>query len=113
MATSPIRLTVSLLSGANQPIADSLAKPGLDQAAIFASRQWDKSDPPALVDAVGSLFCEVVYSVPLKDVGGETAEDCAPGSELFICRVVDANRGTGKDSLVHYQREYYSVSSHD
>jgi flavin reductase (DIM6/NTAB) family NADH-FMN oxidoreductase RutF len=109
---SPIQLTISLSAGVNQPIADALAKPGHDQGHIFSAPQWNNSDPPALVDAVGNLRCEVVHSVPLRECGGETASDAA-GSELFICRVVDAERGTGKDSLVHYQRDYYSVSSHE
>jgi flavin reductase (DIM6/NTAB) family NADH-FMN oxidoreductase RutF len=109
---APIPLTVSLLAGTNQPIADALAKPGIDQAPIFAAPGWDASDPPALTDAVGALCCEVVHSVPLRDVGGDTASESA-GSELFICKVVDATRGPAKDSLVHYQRDYYSVSSHE
>jgi hypothetical protein len=41
-------------------------------------------------------------------VGGETSSD-KEGSELFICRVLKAERGEGADSLVHFQRDYFSV----
>ncbi|KAL1407688.1 hypothetical protein Q8F55_007121 [Vanrija albida] len=103
-------VAVSLLARDNQHIADSLARPGTEQAALFAQPDWDGADPPALRAAVGSLTCEVVRSVPLRDVGGQTAPSDPHGSELFICRVLDAADGEGTDSLVHYQREYHAVS---
>lgn len=112
--TAPTPVTVSLLSGANQPVADALARPGQDQAPIFAVQEcWDDGDPPALTSAVGCLRCEVCYSVPLRHVGGKDTTSTAEGSELFICRVVDAIKSKGEDSLIHYQRDYYSVRSKD
>ncbi len=106
--SAPTRLTISLLAGDNQGVADELATPGIDHSAIFRSDEWDARDPPALKSAVGCLECQVVHNLPLRDVGGETSSD-KEGSELFICRVLKAERGEGADSLVHFQRDYFSV----
>ncbi|EJT47027.1 hypothetical protein A1Q1_04270 [Trichosporon asahii var. asahii CBS 2479] len=113
-------LMVSLLSSSNQAIAEALARPGVDQRPIFGRYEWDDSDPPALKDAVGHLRCQVIHSMPLKavcdglanlDFEIEKEKAHLLGSELFICRVVDSNLGQGKESLVHYQRDYNSVSN--
>lgn len=118
-ATCP-ELMVSLLSSSNQGIAEALAKPGVDQRPIFGRYEWDDSDPPALKDAVGHLRCQVIHSMPLKavcdglanlDFEIEKEKAHLLGSELFICRVVGSNLGQGKESLVHYQRDYNSVSN--
>ncbi|BEJ15461.1 hypothetical protein CspHIS471_0500660 [Cutaneotrichosporon sp. HIS471] len=105
---APTRLTISLLAGDNQGVADELATPGIDHSAIFRSDEWDTRDPPALKSAVGCLECQVVHNLPLRDVGGETSSS-KEGSELFICRVLKAERCEGADSLVHFQRDYFSV----
>ncbi|GMK56013.1 hypothetical protein CspeluHIS016_0210690 [Cutaneotrichosporon spelunceum] len=104
----PTRLTISLLAAENQRVADELARPGVNHADIFDSDCWDQRDPPALRRAVGCLECQVVHSLPLRDVGGVTSSG-KEGSELFICRVLKAERGEGEDSLVHFQRDYFSV----
>lgn len=113
-------LMVSLLSSTNQPIAEALARPGIDQRPIFGRHEWDDQDPPALKDAVGHLRCQVIHSMPLRavcdgmanlDFEIEKEKAHLLGSELFICRVVDSNLGKGKESLVHYQRNYNSVSN--
>lgn len=110
---SPRTVAVSLLSHENQGVADALAKPGAEQGPIFARPDWTAADPPALKTAVGSLTCEVVRSLPLRDVGGPTDPSDPHGSELFICRVLDASDGAGADSLVHYRREYHAVSGEE
>lgn len=101
----PTRLTISLLSHANQGAADALAKPGHQGTW----EGWDRMGGiPIVAGGVGGLLCQVVHTVPLRDVGGDTTS-ANPGSELFVCRVLDATKGTGGDSLVHYQREYGCV----
>lgn len=102
---TPTRLTITLLSGANEGVADALAKPGHE--GIFDG--WGRREGlPYLRDGVGGLLCQVVHTVPLRDVGGDTMSD-SEGSELFVCRVLDAWKGEGEDSLVHFRREYGSV----
>lgn len=113
-------IMVSLLSSSNQEIAEALARPGVDQRPIFGRHEWDDSDPPALKDAVGHLRCQVIHSMPLRavcdglanlDFEIEKEKAHLLGSELFICRVVGSSLGLGKESLVHYQRDYNSVSN--
>jgi len=108
-------LTVSLLAKSNEPIARALSTAQADQSSTFATPEtWDGTDPPALVGSIGKLRCEVVTSIPLRDVCGGCeldnvgAEGSHPGSELFICRVLsveDGQQGVGKPML--YWRHKY------
>ncbi|KAK8843359.1 hypothetical protein IAR55_007016 [Kwoniella newhampshirensis] len=134
-------LTISLLSTLNENIADQLSQPRADHSTIFALPDtWTHADadaeadpdpdqndghPPSLRDCVGSLRCQVVGSVRLKDLcGGEEdgvdAIDChlgpnrsrtkGEGSELFICRVVGVEMGgEGLEPLLHWRRKYAGV----
>lgn len=119
-----VSLTISLLSLAQQFLAESLSRPGLDQSPIFASPHFDGSDPPTVIDCIGSLRCEVVSSVLLRDIcpppaspqlrEGQGAEDKEGkgelhGSEMFICRVASVipRIREGKDRPLLYWRQRY------
>lgn len=112
------RLTVSLLSKSNETIAHTMSTPQADQAAAFAlPHTWDTADPPALLDSIGKLRCEVVTSIPLRDVcGGCEADDDGsagthPGSELFICRVLAVENGEagGGKPMLYWRQKYIGV----
>lgn len=93
----------------NQPIAEALSRAQIDQSPVFAMDGiWDKADPPGLKGSIGRLHCEVVDSLPLRDVGGGSGGELPytkeevelgeveldhPGSELFICRVMSVDPG--------------------
>lgn len=111
------QLTVSLLSKTNEEIAQMMSKPQSDQARVFAMDQtWDGADPPALIGSIGRLRCEVVTSIPLRDVcGGCEADDADlgghPGSELFICRVMEVENGEdeGGEPMLYWRHKYIGV----
>lgn len=80
--------------------------------------------PPSLKEAIGALKCEVVSSMPLRDMcendrEGEVGEGEAgashqlEGSELFICRVLCVDPGSaeseGLEPLLHLKQSYASV----
>ncbi|KAK4684375.1 hypothetical protein P7C73_g5803, partial [Tremellales sp. Uapishka_1] len=114
------RLTVSLLSSTNEAMAETLANPLTDQESVFSSSEWEISSPssfpPGLRDAIGLLRCEVINSVPLRDMveereNQETIGEKTQGSELFICRVEKVEFGDAdRDSLLHFRRKYIAVS---
>lgn len=123
-------LTVSLLSTRNTPIADALSRYSADQSPIFAGPEWStpsssSSSAPALLTGIGSLNCEIVQSIPLRDLcnvedppstgpADATPPTNAHGSELFICRVLSVEKGPeGRDPLLHYQQRYVGVSPGD
>lgn len=118
-ATPGPRLTVSLLSKANENIAEIMSKPQSDQAEVFRKLHlWDTEDPPALVGSIGRLRCEVVTSIPLRDVCGGCEADgddqslgTHPGSELFICRVLEVENGEteGGDPMLYWRQKYIGV----
>ena len=110
---------MSLLSTSGESMAESLSRPFTDQSGIFSRRdEWDDGDPPGLKGSVGILRCEVVSSLPLADLfpSADPVASSDPiepnvsqgGSELFICRVLDVEHGTGQP-LVHHQRKYKSM----
>ncbi|KAL7421457.1 hypothetical protein Q5752_004343 [Cryptotrichosporon argae] len=82
------RLTVSLLGRRCADIAESLSRPGTDQALVFSSRfePWDAgaatgapaTRPPVAAGAVGSLFVEVLSSIPLADL-------CSAHDDAGLC----------------------------
>lgn len=97
-----------------------MSTPQADQAAAFQLEQtWDGADPPALLGSIGRLRCEVVTSIPLRDVCGgceadATADDLAgshPGSELFICRVLAVENGEseGGKPMLYWRHKYIGV----
>ncbi|WVQ81418.1 hypothetical protein IAT38_003542 [Cryptococcus sp. DSM 104549] len=113
----PTPLTISLLSTANEPIADALAQPRTDHSSIFAlPNTWESplppgegTHPPALKGCVGSLQCQVVGSVMLRDLCRQGLEE-GEGSEMFICRVVGVEMGeVGAEPLLHWRRKYAGV----
>lgn len=129
-AASSAPLTVSLLSTTNTPVADALSRYSADQSPIFAGSEWStpsssSSSAPALQSAIGSLSCEVVQSIPLRDLcpasegASNGSADAIPstnahGSELFICRVLSVEKGPeGRHPLLHYQQRYVGVSPGD
>lgn len=95
-----------------------MSKPQTDQAAVFALPQtWDTADPPALLDSIGRLRCEVVTSITLRDVCGGCEADVDelagthPGSELFICRVLEVEHGEadGGKPMLYWRQKYIGV----
>ncbi|WVR09103.1 hypothetical protein IAU60_006165 [Kwoniella sp. DSM 27419] len=120
LAPHPTPLTISLLSTHNETTADDLASPRTDHSSIFSLPDtWSEHDthPPSLLRSLGALRCEVVGSVLLKDLCG-SAVPPAPagqqGSEMFICRVVDVEMPSEKDTvalepLLHWRRKYVGV----
>ncbi|WWD21124.1 hypothetical protein CI109_105605 [Kwoniella shandongensis] len=145
--TPPTPLTISLLSTLNEEIADQLSQPRTDHSSIFSqSGVWnsDSDDlpgpggaggggqhPPSLKDCVGSLRCQVVGSVRLKDLCEDAATRAitqtttesrqitnqststsvkGEGSEMFICRVVGVEMGDENlEPLLHWRRKYAGV----
>lgn len=119
----PTPLTISLLSISNEAIADALSQPRTDHSSIFALHNtWEETPststdeaphPPALLGCVGSLQCQVVGSVMLKDLclPGEVQE--GEGSEMFICRVVAVKMGDMSEPLLHWRRKYAGVKEFD
>jgi hypothetical protein len=105
----------------------------VDQSDLFDRPDWALAEdgliPPGLKDAVGTLRCEVVSSMTLRDicsdeheerndparqgeVAGKAKGDEVPGSELFICRVLDVISGAKEVSrlpLLHHQRKYVTT----
>ncbi|WWC64090.1 uncharacterized protein I303_106697 [Kwoniella dejecticola CBS 10117] len=126
-------LTISLLSTENEHIADALSLPATDHSSIFnrpetwvespsqiesETRPQHPTHPPSLKDAIGSLHCQVVGSVLLKDLcGPESLPDSGAeamtgeGSELFICRVMDVqmNPDESLEPLLHWRRKYVGI----
>ncbi|OXM78088.1 hypothetical protein C364_04023 [Cryptococcus neoformans Bt63] len=119
----PTPLTISLLSPSNEAIADALSQPRTDHSSIFAlPNTWEGNPtastdetphPPALLGCVGSLQCQVIGSVMLKDLclPGEVQE--GEGSEMFICRVVAVKMGDMDEPLLHWRRRYAGVKEFD
>jgi hypothetical protein len=77
---------------------------------------WDGTSPPALVGSIGRLRCEVVTSIPLRDVcegceKDDSAEGGHPGSELFICRVLSVEDGEreGGEPMVYWRHKYVGL----
>jgi hypothetical protein len=111
------QLTVSLLSKTNEPIAKALSAAQADQSATFAlDETWDTTEPPALLGSIGRLRCEVVVSLPLRDVceSSEEADDAMgshPGSELFICRVLAVEYGEqdGGEPMLYWRHKYMGL----
>jgi flavin reductase (DIM6/NTAB) family NADH-FMN oxidoreductase RutF len=148
------------LSSPHHTIAAKLSRPGQDHSSLFASSPFTQPQQdgaveitPKLPDAIGNLQCEIVSSLPLKDVcpmtedeiefddevegaglykptsprpprpegesSGEwdgAAGDAAVrdgrihGSELFICRVLEVEHGSGaEDPMVYWRHQYTSV----
>jgi len=71
-----------------------------------------------VTDSIGSLRCEVVSSLLLREVcpadvavdGKGTEEMC--GNELFICRVVSVENGSGEGKekpLMYWRQRYVGV----
>lgn len=119
--TSP-ELTVSLLSKSNESIARAFSAAQADQSPTFAlENTWDTTDPPALLGSIGRLRCEVVTSIPLRDVCGgsdtvtpglgEDAMGSHPGSELFICRVLAVENGEkdGGEPMLYWRHKYVGL----
>ncbi|ORX39099.1 flavin reductase like domain-domain-containing protein [Kockovaella imperatae] len=123
-------LTISLLAQCHAHLADRFARPGLDMSTAFSSTDFDLSKvPPGVKDALGILNCQVVMSLPLRDVSpppstGRMAEtspidiqtggDKVHGSELFICRVISViqgDEGLVIDPLLYWRRKYISVQN--
>ncbi|WRT68994.1 uncharacterized protein IL334_005976 [Kwoniella shivajii] len=114
----PTPLTISLLSKSNEGIADSLSLPQTDHSSIFSFPEtWSEhmTHPPSLVGSLGSLQCEVVGSVLLKDLCG-SAEGTGEGegSEMFICRVIGVDMPSEQESkdrepLLHWRRKYVGI----
>lgn len=121
-----VRLTVSLLSSANETTADALSSRIPDQSEVFSSPEWDESDPPALHRTLGALKCEVVTTIPLRDMCQADSADTVgtagdpetgrsrttDGSELFICKVLDVvkgKEGLGGGPLLHLKQRYVGV----
>lgn len=110
-------LTVSLLAKSNEKIAKALSTAQADQSATFAMENtWDGTSPPALVGSIGRLRCEVVTSIPLRDVCGGCEEDGGvegshPGSELFICRVLSVEDGEreGGEPVLYWRHKYVGL----
>ncbi|WVO15322.1 hypothetical protein L204_102978 [Cryptococcus depauperatus] len=116
----PSPLTISLLSTANESIADALAQPQTDHSSIFAMpHTWDDptpsqpSHPPSLKGCIGSLQCQVVGSVLLRDLRLPEDIQEGEGSEMFICRVVGVDTGSGTEPLLHWRRKYAGVRQMD
>lgn len=121
MAPSPStpgpELTVSLLAKSNENIAKALSTAQADQSGTFAiDGAWDATSPPALVGSIGKLRCEVVTSIPLRDVCGGCESDTGvegshPGSELFICRVLSVEDGEpeGGEPMLYWRHKYVGL----
>jgi flavin reductase (DIM6/NTAB) family NADH-FMN oxidoreductase RutF len=114
-------LTVSLLAKSNESIAKSLSTAQADQSGTFGLEEtWDGTSPPALVGSIGRLRCEVVTSIPLRDVCGgcelDNVDDAKmgshPGSELFICRVLSVEDGEkeGGEPMVYWRHKYVGLT---
>ena len=111
-------LTVSLLAKSNERIAKALSTAQADQSDTFAvDETWDGTSPPALVGSIGRLRCEVVTSIPLRDVCGgcemdNTVEGSHPGSELFICRVLSVEDGEkeGGEPMLYWRHKYVGLT---
>lgn len=84
--------------------------------------------PPGLKEAIGTLRCEVVSSVPLRDMCVEQTEELSDssmtiqgsktveqsnhqvaGSELFICQVLEVVPGLGEEPLLHLKQTYVGI----
>ncbi|WVW79273.1 hypothetical protein I302_101240 [Kwoniella bestiolae CBS 10118] len=118
LTSHPTPLTISLLSKSNERIADSLSLPRTDHSSIFALEDtWTThtSHPPSLKGSIGSLQCEIVGSVLLKDLCGSAISPetgaRGEGSELFICRVigVEMSEEEGLEPLLHWRRKYVGI----
>ncbi|WWC91276.1 uncharacterized protein L201_006219 [Kwoniella dendrophila CBS 6074] len=134
----PTPLTISLLSKSNESIADSLSLPSNNHSSIFnlpntwINKNENENHPPSLKNSLGSLKCEIVGSVLLKNLCGSAltssntltngnGSGSGEGSELFICRVIDVdipsiisenNDNTLKDHhqpLLHWRRKYVGI----
>ena len=134
-------VTISLLSHSHAHLADKFARPGLDMAIAFPPADFDfpksSKEPPGVKDALGLLHCDVVTSLPLRDihttasgspnmeqagvrsnpshsVGLKSGGDEVHGSELFICRVSgvkEGDEGLHIDPLLYWRRKYISVQN--
>lgn len=68
------------------------------------------------MESLGSLRCTILQSVPLSDLGGHSAAEDAPRSELFIARVDEVKLGQEDEttgSLVYWDQAYRAVSNVD
>lgn len=71
-------ITISLLSQTHAELANQFSKFSPDQSSLFdpSSGHFDNSnDASAVKDAIGTLSCEVVSSLPLKDICETPSED--------------------------------------
>jgi hypothetical protein len=108
---------VSLLAKSNESIAKAMSTGQPDQSSTFSLEgTWDGTVPPALVGSIGRLRCEVVTSIPLRDVCEvEDTENnqmgSHPGSELFICRVLSVEDGEhdGGKPMVYWRHNYVGL----
>ncbi|WWD06677.1 hypothetical protein V865_004771 [Kwoniella europaea PYCC6329] len=112
----PTPLTISLLSKSNETMADSLSLPRTDHSSIFNMEDtWTthNNHPPSLKGSIGSLQCEIVGSVLLKDLCGSAPIDVkgGEGSEMFICRVIGVHISDekGLEPLLHWRRKYVGI----
>ena len=152
-------LNISLLDLRHESMAKELSRPGTDHSNVFSTSPFSTSESsavesrvvgtnnelPVILDAIGNLKCQVVSSIPLKDVVSDSdgiefddevegaglyknppqhiADNVAPaerevekstgdqvhGSELFICRVVSVESGSGQDPMLYYKHQYTTV----
>lgn len=94
------RISVALLSAALQPTARAFSRPLESHSHLYDDTNiWDRSNEeglPIARQALGNLICEVSHSLDLSQLATKGAEkEVEAGSEMFICKVVRVEPGTG------------------
>ncbi len=92
---------VNILSQADQSISDLFAGRGGERGADkFRDDRWTElaTRSPVLTDALVAVDCEVAFAIRLRT------------HTIFIGRVRDVAVGNDRRPLLHYDRQYCSVS---